>query len=319
MSITDHFAYGLITPALAFLLSCTGCAVGLSCTSRSRAATGLARATWLSLGAVSIGGTGIWVMHFVAMLGFAPDGVTIRYDIPLTLLSAGVAIVVVGIGLFVNQIGGQRLPSMMIGGFLTGAGVATMHYMGMAAMKMNATMSYNGAFVVASVIIAIVAATAALWCTTHIRGAVATVIATVVMAIAVTGMHYTGMMGVRLSGGTDAIPSGVSTGELLVPLVMAVSIVTLLLVLVVGLWPTESELRAQAEFEARLKESQDRDGNRSAQAPTLAATTDALRAGHGGLPSTDGTAHDAAARAPQSPVPAEADPSKLRPRSVQFR
>ncbi|WP_242636556.1 MHYT domain-containing protein [Myceligenerans salitolerans] len=312
MSITDHFAYGSITPVLAFLLSCTGCAVGLSCTSRSRAATGFARVAWLSLGAVAIGGTGIWVMHFVAMLGFVPQGVTIRYDIPLTLLSAGVAIVVVGIGLFVNQIGGQRLPSMVIGGFLTGSGVATMHYMGMAAMEMNATMSFNGMYVIASVIIAIVAATAALWCTTHIRGAVATIVATIVMGIAVTGMHYTGMMGVRLSGGTDAIPNGVSTGELLVPLVMAVSVVTLLLVLVVGLWPTESELRAQAEFEARLKESQDRENSRPA--PTLAATTEALRAGHGnltGAPSGFGTTG--------SPVPGQADAGKLRPRSMQFR
>ncbi|GAB3163938.1 MHYT domain-containing protein [Myceligenerans halotolerans] len=312
MSITDHFAYGLITPVLAFLLSCTGCAVGLSCTSRSRAASGFARVVWLSLGAIAIGGTGIWVMHFVAMLGFVPQGVTVRYDIPLTLLSAGVAIVVVGMGLFVNQIGGQRLPGMVIGGFLTGSGVATMHYMGMAAMEMNATMTFNGGYVIASVVIAIVAATAALWCTTHIRGAVATIVATVVMGIAVTGMHYTGMMGVRLSGGTDAIPNGVSTGELLVPLVMAVSVVTLLLVLVVGLWPTESELRAQAEFEQRLKESRERENSRPS--PTLAATAEALRVGHSNLTGAQaGFGGGPAGSQPPS------DTGKLRPRSMQFR
>ncbi|MBE1875236.1 hypothetical protein IHE71_05865 [Myceligenerans sp. TRM 65318] len=315
--MTDHFAYGLITPVLAFLLSCTGCAVGLSCTSRSRAAGGFSRVAWLSLGALAIGGTGIWVMHFVAMLGFAPQGVTIRYDIPLTLLSAGVAIVVVGIGLFVNQIGGQRLPGMVIGGFLTGSGVATMHYMGMAAMEMNATMTFDGMYVIASVVIAIVAATAALWCTTHIRGAVATIIATIVMGIAVTGMHYTGMMGVRLTGGTDAIPSGVSTGELLVPLVMAVSVVTLLLVLVVGLWPTEAELRAQAEFEQRLRESQEREYARSVHAPTLAATTEALRAGHSSL--TGAQSGFGGGAAGSQPPSGPADPSKLRPRSMQVR
>jgi NO-binding membrane sensor protein with MHYT domain len=316
MSITDHFAYGAITPVLAFLLSCTGCAVGLSCTSRSRAAGGVSRVAWLSLGAVAIGGTGIWVMHFVAMLGFVPEGVTIRYDIPLTLLSAGVAIVVVGIGLFVNQVGGQRLPGMVIGGFLTGSGVATMHYMGMAAMEMNATMAFDGVYVIASVVIAIVAATAALWCTTHIRGAVATIIATIVMGIAVTGMHYTGMMGVRLSGGTDVIPNGVSTGELLVPLVMAVSVVTLLLVLVVGLWPTESELRAQAEFEERLRESQERESNR-AHSPTLAATAEALRAGHSNLTGAQSLYGSAPVGA--QPASGEGDTSKLRPRSMQYR
>ncbi|GAB4086445.1 MHYT domain-containing protein [Myceligenerans cantabricum] len=314
MSITDHLAYGFITPVLAFLLSCTGCAVGLSCTSRSRAASGFARASWLILGAVAIGGTGIWVMHFVAMLGFAPQGVSVRYDVPLTLLSAGVAIVVVGVGLFINQIGGQRLPGMLIGGFLAGAGVATMHYMGMAAMKMNATMSFDGTYVVASVIIAIVAATAALWCTTHIRGAIATIIATVVMGVAVTGMHYTGMMGVRVSGSTDVVPEGVSTGELLVPLVMAVSVVTLLLVLVVGLWPTESELRAQVEFEKRLKESQERESTRSSGAPSLSATAEALRAGH-----TTAGAHAAYHREDSGQGNDPDDTSKLRPRSMQFR
>lgn len=317
MPISDHLHFGLITPILAYILSCTGCAVGLSCTSRSRAATGPARAVWLILGAIAIGGTGIWVMHFVAMLGFVPQGVSLRYDVPLTLMSAGIAIVVVGIGLFINMIGGQRLPGMLIGGFLAGSGVATMHYMGMAAMKMNAEMTFDGGFVIASVVIAIVAATAALWCTTHIRGAVATLVATLVMGVAVTGMHYTGMMGVRVSGISDIIPEGVSTGELLVPLVMAVSVVTLLLVLVVGLWPTESELRAQREFEERLKESQERDREASSKpVPTTVATAQALRAGHssitGALPRT--TEDTAGAHRPVD----QADSAKLRPRSAQF-
>ncbi|GAA1860056.1 MHYT domain-containing protein [Myceligenerans crystallogenes] len=318
MSITDHLAYGPITPILAYILSCTGCAVGLSCTSRSRAAGGTARAVWLVLGAIAIGGTGIWVMHFVAMLGFVPQGVSLRYDVPLTLMSAGIAIVVVGLGLFINMIGGQRLPGMLIGGFLAGSGVATMHYMGMAAMRMNARMTFDGGFVIASVIIAIVAATAALWCTTHIRGAVATLVATLVMGVAVTGMHYTGMMGVRVTTITEIIPEGVSTGELLVPLVMAVSVVTLLLVLVVGLWPTESELRAQREFEDRLRESQERDRAAAAKpAPTTAATAQALRASHssitGALPRTARENTTGSHR----PVD-QADSAKLRPRSSQF-
>ena len=312
MSINDHFAFGLITPILAFVLSCTGCAVGLSCTSRSRAATGASRLAWLGLGAVAIGGTGIWVMHFVAMLGFVPHGVTIRYDVPLTLLSAAVAIVVVGIGLFINMIGGQRLPGMLIGGFLAGTGVATMHYMGMSAMNMNAEMSFNGGYVVASVIIAIVAATAALWCTTHIRGAVATLIATIVMAIAVTGMHYTGMMGMHVTGVSNTVPDGVSTSEMLVPLVMAVSVVTLLLILVVGLWPTEAELRAQAEFEKRLKESKAREREGLAEPSTTATPAHALRTSHSSISGTRG--------GPASPSPVDgADPSKLSPRSTQFR
>ncbi|WP_344401613.1 MHYT domain-containing protein, partial [Promicromonospora sukumoe] len=166
------------TPILAFAISCTGAATGLACTSRARAASGGARAAWLVFGAVALGGTGIWVMHFVAMLGFSASGVTIRYNIPETLLSAAIAIVVVGAGLFITELGKRKLPAMLVGGALAGAGVAAMHYMGMEAMEMSAQIVYNPVYVIASVVIAIVAATAALWCTVHIRGTLATIVAT---------------------------------------------------------------------------------------------------------------------------------------------
>jgi NO-binding membrane sensor protein with MHYT domain len=253
MPLIDHFTFGIVTPILAYAISCTGAATGLACTSRARAAAGGARAAWLVFGAIALGGTGIWVMHFVAMLGFSASGVTIRYNIPETLLSAAIAIVVVGAGLFITELGKRKLPAMLVGGALAGAGVAAMHYMGMEAMEMSAQVSYNPVYVVASIIIAIVAATAALWCTVHIRGTLATIVATLVMGIAVTGMHYTGMAGVSVINPVDTVPTGASTMQLLVPLVMAVSVVTFLLILGIGLWPTEDELRTQAEFENRLK------------------------------------------------------------------
>ncbi|MFI2487934.1 MHYT domain-containing protein [Promicromonospora kroppenstedtii] len=242
-----------MTPILAFAISCTGAATGLACTSRARAAAGGARAAWLVFGAIALGGTGIWVMHFVAMLGFSASGVTIRYNIPETLLSAAIAIIVVGAGLFITELGKRKLPAMLVGGALAGAGVAAMHYMGMEAMEMSAEVVYNPVYVIASIVIAIVAATAALWCTVHIRGTLATIVATLVMGVAVTGMHYTGMAGVSVVNPVDTVPTGASTMQLLVPLVMAVSVVTFLLILGIGLWPTEDELRTQAEFENRLK------------------------------------------------------------------
>ncbi|WP_454860180.1 MHYT domain-containing protein [Promicromonospora soli] len=253
MPVIDHFTFGIITPLLAYAISCTGAATGLACTSRARAASGGTRAAWLVFGAIALGGTGIWVMHFVAMLGFSASGVNIRYNIPETLLSAAIAIVVVGAGLFITELGKRKLPAMLVGGALAGAGVAAMHYMGMEAMQMSADVVYNPTYVIASVVIAIVAATAALWCTVHIRGTLATIVATLVMGLAVTGMHYTGMAGVSVINRVDSVPPGASTMQLLVPLVMAVSVVTFLLILGIGLWPTEDELRTQAEFENRLK------------------------------------------------------------------
>lgn len=254
MPVIDHFLYGAVTPVLAYALSCTGAATALSCTSRARAATRTGRLVWLGLGAISLGGTGIWVMHFIAMLGFGASGVTIRYDIPLTLLSALIAIVVVGAGLLIVDLGRGAGPSIVAGGLLAGIGVAGMHYMGMSAMKTSAEVTYDPVLVATSVVIAVVAAIAALWCTVHIRGIAAMIAATLVMGIAVTGMHYTGMSGVSLANPTNTVPGGADTTELLLPLVMGVSVVTFMLILVIGLWPTESEIRAQAEFEAKLKQ-----------------------------------------------------------------
>src|SRR5215469_10365225 len=64
-----NFSYGLLNPALAYAVSCLGAFLGLRCVTRARAHTGSGRARWLVLAAVAIGATGIWTMHFIAMLG----------------------------------------------------------------------------------------------------------------------------------------------------------------------------------------------------------------------------------------------------------
>ncbi|MBA3799981.1 MAG: hypothetical protein H0X18_12985, partial [Geodermatophilaceae bacterium] len=77
----EHFAYGVLTPILAYAMSFIGSLLGLQCTARARFATGRSRVGWLLLAAVSIGGTGVWVMHFIAMLGFRVTGMDIRYGV----------------------------------------------------------------------------------------------------------------------------------------------------------------------------------------------------------------------------------------------
>jgi NO-binding membrane sensor protein with MHYT domain len=94
----NDFSYGLLTPALGYVMSCLGAFIGLRCTTRARAYAGRARARWLALAAVSIGVTGIWVMHFIAMLGYTIPGETIRYNVPVTVLSMLLAVIVVGSG-----------------------------------------------------------------------------------------------------------------------------------------------------------------------------------------------------------------------------
>lgn len=69
MLSVHNFSYGLLTPALGYVMSCQGAFVGLRCTTRARAYQGAARVKWLLLGGTSIGCTGIWVMHFIAIPG----------------------------------------------------------------------------------------------------------------------------------------------------------------------------------------------------------------------------------------------------------
>ena len=94
----NNFSSGALNPVLAYLMSCTGCFLGLRCTTRARAYQGAARARWLTMAAVAIGSTGIWVMHFIAMLGFSIPDQSIRYNVPVTILSMVIAVVVVGSG-----------------------------------------------------------------------------------------------------------------------------------------------------------------------------------------------------------------------------
>src|ERR1700685_762528 len=110
----NNFTNGALNPLLAYLLSAMGCFVGLRCTTRARAYRGAARARWLTLAAFAIATTGIWVMHFIAMLGFAIPGQSIRYNVPLTIASMLIAVVVVGIGTFIVG-DGRRGPLPLLG------------------------------------------------------------------------------------------------------------------------------------------------------------------------------------------------------------
>jgi NO-binding membrane sensor protein with MHYT domain len=196
----EHFSFGIVTPTLSYALSVLGSLLGLVCTVRARAMTdNKRRARWLLLAAWAIGGTGIWVMHFMAMIGFTVPGATIRYDVATTVASWLTAVVVVGIGLFIVGFGQPRAIKIIAAGTFTGIGVAAMHYTGMAAMRLPATVTYDRTLVAASVAIAVVAATVALWFTVTLRRGIVLFVAALIMGVAVNGMHFTGMFAMRVS------------------------------------------------------------------------------------------------------------------------
>lgn len=216
----DGFSYGLVTPLVAYLMACLGGALGLRCTTRSMLVGNSWRPGWLALGAAAIG-SGIWTMHFIAMMGFTVQQSPIHYDRTMTFASLGVAIVMVGIGIFIVGYKGATGTPLMTGGAITGLGIASMHYLGMAGMRLNGKLEYNTLTVSASVVIAVVAATTALWAAGQVRGFLWSVGASLVMGLAVSGMHYTGMAALKVHlHGTAAPTAGDSPASLLAPLMI---------------------------------------------------------------------------------------------------
>ncbi|MGJ6961725.1 MHYT domain-containing protein [Streptosporangium sp. G11] len=270
MPTIDHFAYGLVTPAASYLMSSIGSLLGLLLTARARGAEGGSRTLWLGGAALSIGGTGIWVMHFIAMMGFGVSGTSIRYNVPLTVASALLAIAVVGAGLFLVSRRENNTGALVGGGLLTGLGVAGMHYLGMAAMNMTAHVSYDPLLVGLSLLIAVVAATVALWFSTRVRGALATTGAALLMGLAVNGMHYTGMFAIEVGAHDASAPTGGAQGmDFMLPLLVGISLLTLGLLLAIFLSPSEQEMREDAHLLSQLQR------NRAGEAPQPAGPMEA--------------------------------------------
>ncbi len=254
----NNFSNGALNPVLGYLMSCVGCFLGLRCTTRARAYQGAARARWLTLAALAIATTGIWVMHFIAMLGFTIPGQTIRYNVPITIASMLIAVVVVGIGTFIVGFsrGGPR--PLLAGGLIIGIGVASMHYLGMAAIRVPDSLTYDPMLVAASVVIAVIAGTAALWAALRLDTLWSTLVASLIMGVAVSGMHYTGMaLRVAAAPGLTVSTSATASAEgFLLPLILGLSSIGFIFSAVIALSPTAAEIVEEDGLMKRTGQSQ---------------------------------------------------------------
>jgi NO-binding membrane sensor protein with MHYT domain len=254
MGATTETGFGWATPVLSYAMACVGSALGLRCTVRALDASGRSKRNWLLTAAVSIG-AGIWTMHFIAMLGFAVTGTEIRYAVSLTLLSLLIPILFTWAGMLIVGYGRSRAFSLSLGGTVTGFGVVAMHYTGMAAMRLNASLDYNLGTVALSVLIAVAAATAALWAGLTIRGPVAAIGASMIMGVAVTAMHYTGMRAAEVSVAAQTVasghvPSGGATAmAFILPMIVCLGSTLFLTSAFVALSPTGRQPHASDESE----------------------------------------------------------------------
>jgi len=161
---------------------------------------------WLAAGAVAMG-VGIWTMHFIGMLAFSLP-VPLAYHVPTTLGSLAISIVTSGFALAITS--GAKLTLRRLSGaaVLMGSGISAMHYMGMAAIAIVPGISYDVLTVALSVGIAVAASFAALWLFFRLRNGdsgrqtLTRVAAAVVMGLAISGMHYTGMAASRFAIGS---------------------------------------------------------------------------------------------------------------------
>jgi two-component system, sensor histidine kinase and response regulator len=195
MLLAAKYDYRLVALSVCIAICAAYAAVGLA--ERVAVSRGAWKSFWIVAGACAMG-TAIWSMHYIGMLAFTLP-VPVRYDVVLVLASVVVAMAASGIALiFISQ---PHLTSreLCYGALAMGAGIAAMHYIGMAAMRMTCICTYDWPVVALSVVIAVVVsgvALAALRSRSQLVG-FRRAGAGVLLGLAISSMHYTGMMAVH--------------------------------------------------------------------------------------------------------------------------
>src|SRR6195952_2914123 len=182
---------------LAVFVCCTGAFATVQMFDRARVTEGVQRVAWLFLTSVGAGAT-IWCTHFVAMLAYRA-GVAVVLDPVLTIVSLIAAIVGTGGGFGVAAWGKRPIYSIL-GGGLVGLAISTMHFIGMAAYRVDGIVTWRAPFIVASILCAVMfggAALAALGSAKLGRYRVATATALLVTAIAT--LHFVAMTALHIT------------------------------------------------------------------------------------------------------------------------
>jgi PAS domain S-box-containing protein len=206
-------AYDYRLVALSLLIAIATSYTALDLAGRVTANRGAARAAWLSGGAFSMG-SGIWCMHYTGMLAFHLP-IRVSYHIPTVALSLLAAILASFIALYVVSRDSMTPLRAASGSVLMGAGIATMHYSGMAAMRLQAMHHYKPFLWILSVLLAMMISFVGLLLIFFTRdenrsGLMKFTIA-LVMGLAIPVMHYTGMAAVTFMPMADALDLSYST------------------------------------------------------------------------------------------------------------
>lgn len=228
--------YDLTLVALSVAVAIVASYTALDLAGRVSLSRGRSAWIWLTGGALSMG-VGIWSMHFIGMLAFHLP-IPVAYDLTITLLSMGIAIVVSAFALALMRRPVLSTRNLTVSATLMGVGICAMHYTGMMAMQMLPPIRYDPPLFIASVLVAIVASFAALWTAFQLRrkfSAVAILAklgSAVVMGLAITGMHYTGMAAAQFAPDSICLAADSGTAMAASTLAMIIGIATVCILLV---------------------------------------------------------------------------------------
>ncbi|MGF2614728.1 EAL domain-containing protein [Rossellomorea vietnamensis] len=190
-----HGEYSLLIVILSVVIACCASFTALSMNQRMQQTSFFPRTFWLSLASIAMG-LGIWSMHFIGMSAFSLP-VSMHFDIPMTILSVLPAVFASYLAFYFANRRNTTHWSYLAAGIFMGLGIAAMHYVGMAAMEMEAQYIYRPWIFLASIVIAVVVSYVALYIFSTLQKYMAKLLikvaTSVLMGLAITSMHYTGM------------------------------------------------------------------------------------------------------------------------------
>src|SRR5882757_9835902 len=208
--------------ALSVVIAILGGYTGFGLAARIRGAPNVSRRALLS-GAAAFLAVGIWTMHFVGMLAAPIPSDTVYLVLP-TIVSFLICALVVGVSLFFVSIGEPSLLRVVSSAVLLGAGIVSMHYVGIHGLAGNFAIQHDFSMVLLSAAIAIVAAYGGLRAFLARQGGVRLIVSAIAFGVAVSGMHYTAMDGmhfVSVAGAAHHHGGGLAASQQILSAVVA--------------------------------------------------------------------------------------------------
>ncbi|TQC50338.1 hypothetical protein EEB14_05290 [Rhodococcus sp. WS4] len=257
----QHFSMGTWIVALAAVTAFIGVFVGIASARKAVTAPNpRQRYLWLAWGALSIGGIGAWLPHYIAMVGFEVYGSVVRYDVLWIVISFVVPVAAAAVALLTVSPPPtkHRMPSSTVemgrlagGGVLLGVGFAGMHLAIVSSLEIQGSVDFDPLFTVAAAVIGLLVGAGIMWSISALESRTLRLVASVVVAVGLVAMHYTGVFGLSVTvDPTVARPDGLEVFSILFPVfVLGMLVVT---IPITALLMAPDRVAAELELEADM-------------------------------------------------------------------